>query len=137
MSHSFHNLYHHDFARVAVGVPRCRVADPLFNAAQTIALAEQAAGQGAVLVAFPELGLSAYSCDDLFHQRALLDGSTGRAARNRKASVAGRRGRAFPLPLSRPASPGTIRDDGANVWFTLGLLSDCCASFARGDRDAR
>jgi NAD+ synthase (glutamine-hydrolysing) len=26
-----------------------------------------------VLVAFPELGLSAYTCDDLFHQRALLD----------------------------------------------------------------
>ncbi|MDB5754468.1 MAG: nadE, partial [Massilia sp.] len=25
------------------------------------------------LVAFPELGLSAYTCDDLFHQRALLD----------------------------------------------------------------
>jgi len=74
MSHSFHNLYHHDFARVAVGVPRCRVADPLFNAAQTIELAEEAAAKGAVLVAFPELGLSAYSCDDLFHQRALLDG---------------------------------------------------------------
>lgn len=73
MSHSFHNLYHHDFARVAVGVPRCKVADPLFNAAQTIALAEQAAAKGAVLVAFPELGLSAYTCDDLFHQRALLD----------------------------------------------------------------
>ncbi len=74
MSHSFHNLYNHDFARVAVGVPRCRVADPLFNAAQTIELAEEAAAKGAVLVAFPELGLSAYSCDDLFHQRALLDG---------------------------------------------------------------
>ena len=42
MSHSFHNLYKHDFARVAVGVPRCRVADPLFNAAQTIELAEEA-----------------------------------------------------------------------------------------------
>jgi NAD+ synthase (glutamine-hydrolysing) len=26
-------------------------------------------------VAFPELGLSAYSCDDLFHQQALLDAS--------------------------------------------------------------
>ncbi|XLZ72174.1 NAD(+) synthase [Massilia sp. SR12] len=73
MSHSFHNLYHHDFARVAVGVPRCKVADPLFNAGQTIALAQQAAARGAVLVAFPELGLSAYTCDDLFHQRALLD----------------------------------------------------------------
>lgn len=70
----FFNLYTHGFARVAVAVPVCRVADPAFNAQQTIALHHQAAAQGAVLVAFPELGLSAYSCDDLFHQRALLDG---------------------------------------------------------------
>ena len=71
----FFNLYTHDFARVAVGVPVCRVADPAFNAAETIALARDAARRGAVLVAFPELGLSAYTCDDLFHQRALLDAS--------------------------------------------------------------
>ncbi len=73
MSNPFFNLYSHGFARVAVGVPECRVADPAFNAAQTIALAQQAAQGGAVLVAFPELGLSAYTCDDLFHQKALLD----------------------------------------------------------------
>ncbi|MFG6462715.1 NAD(+) synthase [Roseateles sp. DXS20W] len=70
----FDNLYSHDFARLAVGVPLCRVADPAFNAEQTIALLRQAAGEGTAVVAFPELGLSAYSCDDLFHQRALLDG---------------------------------------------------------------
>jgi len=73
MDKPFFNLYSHDFARVAVASPRCKVADPAFNARQTIELARQAAGQGAVLVAFPELGLSAYTCDDLFHQRALLD----------------------------------------------------------------
>jgi NAD+ synthase (glutamine-hydrolysing) len=73
MKNPFFNLYSHGFARVAVGVPVCRVADPAFNAAETIALATQAAKQGAVLVAFPELGISAYTCDDLFHQRALLD----------------------------------------------------------------
>jgi len=73
MDKPFFNLYSHDFARVAVASPRCKVADPAFNAQQTIALARQAAGQGAVLAAFPELGLSAYTCDDLFHQRALLD----------------------------------------------------------------
>ncbi|WP_420995629.1 NAD(+) synthase [Cupriavidus sp. 30B13] len=73
MTDKFLNIYSHGFARVAVGVPVCRVADPAFNAAGTIALARQAAGQGAALVAFPELGLSAYTCDDLFHQRALLD----------------------------------------------------------------
>ncbi|KGD92439.1 NAD synthetase [Achromobacter sp. RTa] len=73
MSNPFFNLYSHGFARVAVGVPECRVADPAFNAAQTISLAQQAAQGGAVLAAFPELGLSAYTCDDLFHQKALLD----------------------------------------------------------------
>ncbi len=75
MKNRFFNLYSHDFARVAVGVPNCRVADPAFNAAETIRLANEAARQGAVLIAFPELGLSAYSCDDLFHQKALLDAS--------------------------------------------------------------
>ncbi|MGM9481275.1 NAD(+) synthase [Roseateles sp. NT4] len=70
----FDNLYSHNFARVAVGVPQCRVADPAFNAGQTIALLRQAATEGVAVIAFPELGLSAYSCDDLFHQRALLDG---------------------------------------------------------------
>ena len=73
MKNDFFNLYSHGFARVAVATPRIRVADPAFNAAQTIALAKQAHEQGAVLAAFPELGLSAYTCDDLFHQAALLD----------------------------------------------------------------
>jgi NAD+ synthase (glutamine-hydrolysing) len=72
MTHPFFNLYSHGFARVAVGVPECRVADPAYNADQTLELARQAVQGGAALVAFPELGLSAYTCDDLFHQRALL-----------------------------------------------------------------
>jgi len=69
----FFNPYRHGFARVAVAVPRMRVADPAFNAGETIEMLRQAAERGAVVVAFPELGLSAYTCDDLFHQRALLD----------------------------------------------------------------
>ncbi|HYD96346.1 MAG TPA: NAD(+) synthase [Noviherbaspirillum sp.] len=75
MSKQFFNIYSHAFARVAVGVPKCRVADPVFNAKETLALAEEAARNGAALIAFPELGLSAYTCDDLFHQSALLDAS--------------------------------------------------------------
>ena len=69
----FFNLYNHNFARVAVAVPRVRVADPQYNAAETILLMQDAAKTDSVLVLFPELGLSAYSCDDLFHQKALLD----------------------------------------------------------------
>ena len=72
---SFFNLYSHNFVRAAVAIPEVRVADPTFNAAQTIALMRQAAQQHAVLSVFPELGLSAYSCEDLFHQQALLDAS--------------------------------------------------------------
>ena len=86
-TNKFLNLYSHDFARVAVAVPNCRVADPAFNAAETIRLARQAQQQGAVLVAFPELGLSAYTCDDLFHQRALLDACEAALAEVVAASV--------------------------------------------------
>ena len=75
---SFFNLYRHNFARVAVCIPEVRVADPAFNAARTIELLRQAVDRKAVIAVFPELGLSAYSCEDLFHQQALLD-ATGRA----------------------------------------------------------
>jgi NAD+ synthase (glutamine-hydrolysing) len=70
---AFFNLYRHDFARIAVGVPRVRVADPAFNARETISLMREADKRHALLTLFPELGLSAYACDDLFQQHALLD----------------------------------------------------------------
>jgi NAD+ synthase (glutamine-hydrolysing) len=93
MTNRFFNLYTHQFARVAVGVPRIKVADPAFNAEQTIALATEAADRGAVLALFPELGLSAYTCDDLFHQNALLEACEAALARVLAAS------RALPLTL--------------------------------------
>lgn len=70
----FFNLYNHNFLRTAVAIPEVRVADPAFNAAETIKLLERAAAENALLAVFPELGLSAYSCEDLFHQQALLKG---------------------------------------------------------------
>jgi NAD+ synthase (glutamine-hydrolysing) len=69
---TFFNLYHHGFIRVAVCVPEVRVADAAFNAESTIKLAEEAAANNAVFAIFPELGISAYSNEDLFHQDALL-----------------------------------------------------------------
>ncbi|HTW88174.1 MAG TPA: NAD(+) synthase [Candidatus Binataceae bacterium] len=71
---NFFNFYNHDLVRVAVGIPELKVADPAFNAARTIDLMRQAAERKALVALFPELGLSAYSCEDLFQQRALLDG---------------------------------------------------------------
>jgi NAD+ synthase (glutamine-hydrolysing) len=68
----FHSIYSHGFVRVAVGVPAVRVADPAFNVEQTLGLARRASDEGAAVVLFPELGISAYSCEDLFQQDALL-----------------------------------------------------------------
>jgi NAD+ synthase (glutamine-hydrolysing) len=70
----FHSLYCHGFVRVAAAVPELRPADPAFNAERTLGLARRATEDGAALVVFPELGLSAYAIDDLLHQQALLDG---------------------------------------------------------------
>ena len=73
-SGQFFNLYNHGFIRAAVCIPELRVADTFFNAQKTIELAREAASQKAILAVFPELGLSAYSNEDLFHQDALLFG---------------------------------------------------------------
>src|SRR5881409_1239861 len=70
---SFFNPYRHGFARVAVATPVVSVGDPEHNGGATEALMREAAREKAALVVFPELGLSAYSCEDLFHQQALLD----------------------------------------------------------------
>jgi len=69
----FLNLYTHNFIRTAVAIPKLKVADPEYNSRETIALLRQAMENKALLAVFPELGLSAYSCDDLFHQQTLLD----------------------------------------------------------------
>ncbi|HUJ86929.1 MAG TPA: NAD(+) synthase [Burkholderiales bacterium] len=69
---AFFNLYRHGFARVAVATPALRVGDPAYNLTGTLALMREAARRKALLVVFPELGLSAYSCEDLFHQQALI-----------------------------------------------------------------
>jgi len=69
---TFYNLYRHGFIRVAVCIPEVKVADTLFNAERTIMLAEEAAANDAIFALFPELGISAYSNEDLFHQDALL-----------------------------------------------------------------
>src|SRR5436305_5178083 len=70
---TFGSLYSHGFARLAAAVPRVRIADPLFNAERTIELARRASEEDTAVVVFPELGLSGYSIEDLFHQDALLE----------------------------------------------------------------
>ncbi len=111
----FFNLYRHGFARVAVATPAVRVGDPQFNVARTLELLRAAARRKALLVVFPELGLSAYSCEDLFHQRTLIDGAeaalTELLARSRALPVAALVG--LPVQLD-------------------GLLYNCAALVSRG-----
>jgi NAD+ synthase (glutamine-hydrolysing) len=90
---TFDSIYRHGFVRVAVATPRVEVASPAYNLEQTLVLARRAAAKRAVLAVFPELGLSAYSNEDLFQQDALLDASLAALAGLVDAS------RALPLAL--------------------------------------
>src|SRR5207244_294779 len=56
-------------------VPEVRVADPAFNAEAHLRLLEQVHREGAHYALCPELGLSGYSCADLFFQETLLAAS--------------------------------------------------------------
>ena len=71
----------HGFARVAVCVPQVRVADPTFNADAHLTLVERVHGQGAHYALCPELGLSGYTCGDLFFQDTLLRATLDALAR--------------------------------------------------------
>jgi NAD+ synthase (glutamine-hydrolysing) len=69
----FYSIYSHGFIRAAVCVPFVRVADPAYNVERTLSLARRASELSAAVALFPELGISAYTNEDLFHQDALLD----------------------------------------------------------------
>ncbi len=86
MRERFYSIYSHGFIRAAVCIPSVRVADPVFNLDRTLALAHQASKARAALALFPELGLSAYTNDDLFQQYALLDASKTAVARLAESS---------------------------------------------------
>jgi NAD+ synthase (glutamine-hydrolysing) len=88
----FFSLYTHGFARVALATPRVTLGDPAANVDATLELMQRAVREKAVLAVFPELGLSAYSLEDLFHQQALLgaaeDALASLLARSRRLPVA-------------------------------------------------
>src|SRR3989475_10811955 len=69
---SFFDLYAQNFARLAVAIPRVKLAEPATNAQEIARLYDAAARDGAAIVLFPELALSGYSLEDLHQQEALL-----------------------------------------------------------------
>ena len=61
------------FIKVAAAVPAVKVADVEYNVMETEKLIAMADGQGVEVVCFPELGLTGYTCQDLFKERLLLE----------------------------------------------------------------
>jgi NAD+ synthase (glutamine-hydrolysing) len=114
-SRDFHNLYSHGFARVALATPLVRIGDPMANARATLTMMREAARRKAVVAVFPELGLSAYSCEDLFHQQALLQAS--------EAALGWLLARSKNLPLAAFVGLPVVVD---------GLLYNCAALLCRG-----
>ena len=76
----------HGFVRVAAAVPQLKLADTRANAVRTIDLMYKAADEAVDVVVFPEMGLTGYTCNDLFHQRDVA-GWRGRCAESRLTSV--------------------------------------------------
>jgi NAD+ synthase (glutamine-hydrolysing) len=71
-THMQENLEQYGFIRVAAALPAVKPAAVEFNCAETGQLMNSAPGAGVEITVFPELGLSGYTCADLFQQERLL-----------------------------------------------------------------
>ncbi len=60
------------FISVACGTPKLRLADCAYNAEQTFTMMRSAEKAGVKVLVLPELGLTGYTCGDLFYQDAFL-----------------------------------------------------------------
>ncbi|HEY8233253.1 MAG TPA: NAD(+) synthase [Vicinamibacteria bacterium] len=80
----------HGFLRVAAACPPVRVADPERNADATLEFVAKAAEQHVQVLVLPELGLTGYTCGDLFFSLRTLVGGAERALARVLAETAGR-----------------------------------------------
>jgi NAD+ synthase (glutamine-hydrolysing) len=111
----FFSPYSHGFVRLAVATPLVRLGDPQYNVDATAELMQRAARDKVLLAVFPELGLSAYSCEDLFHQQALIDAA--------EAGLSALLQRTRALPVAALVGLPVARE---------GRLYNCAALIARG-----
>ncbi|MEG1581029.1 MAG: NAD(+) synthase [Bacteroidaceae bacterium] len=61
------------FVKVATAIPNVKVASCNYNTQRIENLIAQAEGKKVEIICFPELSLTAYTCQDLFAQQLLLD----------------------------------------------------------------
>ena len=59
--------------RVGAAVPLLKVGDCTYNMEQTELLMQDAASKGVQMLCFPEMGITGYTCGDLFHQKILIE----------------------------------------------------------------
>lgn len=64
-----------DFYRAAACVPELRVGDVEFNKKQILDKLVEAASYDTGIIAFPELAVTGYTCQDLFFQKTLIEAS--------------------------------------------------------------
>ncbi len=112
---AFLDVRRHGFARVAVCVPEVRVANPAFNAEAHLRELAKVHEAGAHYALFPELGLSGYTCGDLFFQETLLRETRAALARLVAASATWNVAVSVGMPL-----------------VVDGLLFNCAVTFHRG-----
>jgi NAD+ synthase (glutamine-hydrolysing) len=60
------------FVRIAAAVPQLKVADIDYNVSAMLDLVKKAGAAGVQVLAFPELGITGYTIQDLVQQKALL-----------------------------------------------------------------
>lgn len=63
------------YVRVATATPQLKVADCIYNARETTSVMRKARAEDVQVLFFPELGITSYTCADLFQQAPLLDGA--------------------------------------------------------------
>lgn len=65
-------MINYGFVKVATAIPTVKVADCKYNASQICELINDAENKKCNYVVFPELSITGYTCQDLFHQATLI-----------------------------------------------------------------
>ncbi len=71
-------MYYNDFIKVASVTPKLEVGNPTYNVSEMLDILKNIRSSIAV---FPELGVTAYTCNDLFFQHGLLEETEQQIAR--------------------------------------------------------
>jgi len=80
-------MHKYGFARTACAVPKIKLADCQYNVEKMIHMAQKAFDQRVEVVLFPELGITGYTCGDLFFQRELQQNALNALNQLREWSV--------------------------------------------------